>query len=130
MESYFIQGRGPFQIKEVLEGNSYLVQRYNCPDCVEKYHRFINKTQSIVGAELGTHHSFVENSKNSQYAWYSAPIDDTDIPRSLAAVGRHFKFPIDVKLTPDPSLNDENQSALYIYLRDVSIDSKFASSVL
>ena len=58
---------------------------------VEKNHRFINKTQSIVGTELGTHHSFVENSKTSQYAWNSAPIDDTDIPRSLAAVGRYFK---------------------------------------
>ena len=97
---------------------------------VEKYHRFLNKTQTIVSAEVGTHHSFVENCKTSQYAWNSAPIDDTDIPRSLAAVGRHFKFPLDVKLSPNPTLNDEDQSALYIYLRDVSIDSNFASSVL
>ena len=72
----------------------------------------------------------MENCKTSQYAWNSAPIDDTDIPRSLTVVGRHCKFTLDVKLSPNPTLNDEDQSALYIYLRDVSIDSNFASSVL
>ena len=35
---------------------------------VEKYHRFLNKTQTIVRADMGTHLSFVENSKTSQYA--------------------------------------------------------------
>ena len=54
---------------------------------VEKYHRFLNKTQTIVGQDQDSHHSFTENSKTSQYAWNSAPIDDTDIPRCLAAVG-------------------------------------------
>ena len=96
----------------------------------DKYHRFLNKTQIIVGADLDTHHSFVENSKTSQYVWNSAPIDNTDIPRSLAVVGRHFEFPIDVKLSPNPTLNDVDQSALYVYLRDVSIYSKFATFVL
>ena len=37
---------------------------------------------------------------------------------------------MDVKLSPEPTLNDADQSALYIYLRDISIDSKFATSVL
>ena len=32
---------------------------------VEKYHRFLNKTQTIVGQDRDTHHSFVENSKTS-----------------------------------------------------------------
>ena len=97
---------------------------------VEKYHRLLNKTQTIVGADMGTHFSFIENSKTSQYAWNSAPIDDTDIPRSLAAVGRHFKFPMDVKLSPTPTLNDADESALYTYLRDISTDSQFATAVL
>ena len=35
---------------------------------VEKYHRFLNKTQTNVGADRDTHYSFVENSKTSQYA--------------------------------------------------------------
>ena len=79
---------------------------------------------------MGTHFSFVENSKTSQYSWNSAPIDDTDIPRSIATVGRHFKFTMDVKLSPPPTINDEEQSALYIYLKDVSTDSQFSTTVL
>ena len=37
------QARGPFQIKEVLEANSYLVQRYNNPD---------GPTRKYKGSEL------------------------------------------------------------------------------
>ena len=65
---------------------------------VERYHRFLNKTQTIIGQDRGTHHTFVQNVKTSQYAWNSAPIDNTDIPCCLAAVGRHFMFPMDVDL--------------------------------
>ena len=72
---------------------------------VEKYHRFLNKTQTIVGQERGTHLSFIENCKTSQYAWNSAPIDDTDTPRSLAAVGCHFKFPMDIDINVAPTIN-------------------------
>ena len=60
----------------------------------------------------------------------SAPIDDTDIPRSLAAVGRHFKFPIDVNLNAAPSMNSTDYSVLYSYLRNVSNDSTFSTSIL
>jgi len=99
-------------------------------DSVEKYHQFLNKTQAIVGADMGTHFNFVENSKTSPYAWNSTPIDDNDIPRSLVVVGRHFKFRMDVKLSPTPTLNDADQSALYTYLKDASTDSQFATAVL
>ena len=97
---------------------------------VEKFHRFLNKTQTIVGQDRGTHLSFIENSKTSQYTWNSALIDDTDIPRCLAAVGRHFKFPMDIDLNAAPNINCNNQSALYICLRDISSDSLFATSVI
>ena len=97
---------------------------------VERYHRFLNKTQTINGEDRGSHHTFIENSKTSQYAWNSAPIDNTDIPRYVAAVGNHFKFPMDVQLNKTPELNDTDHSALYNYLRDVSFDSTFAMSVL
>lgn len=107
-----------------------LVRGNHKGNSVEKYPRFINKTQTIVGADTGTNHSFVENSKTSQYAWNSAPIDDTNILRSLADVGRRFKFPMDVQLSPTPTLNDTDQSIVYTYLRDVSTDSQFAISVL
>ena len=97
---------------------------------VERYHRFLNKTQTITGNDRGTHITYLQNAKTSQYAWNSAPIDGTDIPRSLAAVGREFKFPLDVELCPSPPLNDQNNSALTTYLRTVSNDSAFATSVL
>ena len=65
---------------------------------VERYHRFLNKTQTISGQDRGTHEVFHQNIKTSQYAWNSAPIDDTDIPRCVAAVGREFRFPLDIEL--------------------------------
>ena len=60
----------------------------------------------------GTHQVFTENA-TSQYAWNSAPIDSTDIIRSVAAVGREFRFPLDVELLDIPTLlNDNNNTAL------------------
>ena len=96
----------------------------------ERYHRFLNKTQAINGNDRGTHQIFIQNAKTSQYAWNSAPIDGTDVTRSMAAIGREFRFPLDVSLLPDPPMNDGNQTALYQYLRDVSNDSAFATSIV
>ena len=97
---------------------------------VERYHRFLNKTQTICGNNRGTHESFITNVKTLQYAWNSAPIDNTDIIRSVAAVGQEFKFPMDMELQPTPTLNDSSNSALFQYLRHVSCNSTFAQSVL
>ena len=74
---------------------------------------------------------FIQNSKTSQYAWNSAPIDDTDVTRCMAAVGREFLFvPLDIELASTPTLNDETKSALYHYLRQVSNNSAFVQSIL
>ena len=59
------------------------------------------------------------NAKTSQYTWNSAPIDDTDIPRCVAAIGREFRFPLDVELLEQPSLNKVNNSDLFHYLYNV-----------
>ena len=96
----------------------------------ERYHRFLNKTQTINGGNRGTHTGFAQNAKTSQYAWNSAPIDNTDVTRSMAAVGREFRFPLDVDLSVVPPMNDSSNSALYSYLRNVSNDFKFSQSVL
>ena len=53
-----------------------------------------------------------------------------DIPKCLAAVGRHFKFPMDVALSADLTMNDDDQTALFTYLHDVSNDSQFIADVL
>ena len=63
---------------------------------VEKYHIFINKTQPIVDQDIGTHLPILSNSKNYQYAWNSAPIYNTYISQRLAALGREFRFLLDI----------------------------------
>ena len=97
---------------------------------VERYHRFLKKTHTIVSQDRGTHHSFLENHKTSQYAWNSSPINYTDIPCCVSAVDRNFKFPINVDLSVFIQLKDTSNSALYQYLRNVSNDSHFSASVL
>ena len=97
---------------------------------VERFHRFVNKVETIAGTDRGTHNGFVRTAKTAQFAWNSAPIDGTDVVRSLAAVGRAFRFPLDVELSPSPTLNDESNSHLYQYLRDVSNESQFALSIV
>ena len=96
---------------------------------IERYHWFLKKTQTVVVNDHGIHMSFIENSKTSQYAWNSAPIDNMDILRCVAAVGRHFQFPMDVDLKDAPSINCDDQLALYSYLRDVSNVSQLSTSV-
>lgn len=86
--------------------------------------------ETIDGTDRGTHNGFVRTAKTAQFAWNSAPIDGTDVVRSLAAVGRAFRFPLDVELSPSPTLNDESNSHLYQYLRDVSNESQFALSIV
>lgn len=97
---------------------------------VEKFHRYLNKCQTIVGQVRGTHMSILQNYKIAQYGWNSAPIDNTDVPRSLPAVGREFGFLLDIDLRPIPNMNDQTNTELYNYLRNVSSQSKFAEEVI
>ena len=97
---------------------------------IERYHRYLNKTQAIAGNDRCTNTVIIQNSKTSQYAWNSAPIDNTDITRSMAAVGREFRFPLDVDLSPTPALNNCKNSGMFQYLCNVGSDAVFASSVL
>ena len=69
----------------------------NKGNSVEKYHRFLNKTQSIVGQDRVSHDKMTQNVKTSQYAWNSA-IYDTDAMRSVATGGRELRFPLYMEL--------------------------------
>ena len=80
---------------------------------VERYHRFLNKTQTISGSNRGTYSVILQNSKTSQYAWNSSPIDNTDISRSKAAIEHEFHLPLDVELSPTSTLNNVHNSALF-----------------
>ena len=63
-------------------------QGNNKGNSAEKYHRLLNKTQTITGTDRGRHGKFIQNSKTIKYVWNSARIEDTDIPRSLASILR------------------------------------------
>ena len=86
-------------------------------------------TQTIIGGDRGTHAGFIKNAKTSQYDWNSAPINDTCISWSSASIGKEFCFTLEVNIRALPSINTYNNSALFQYLRDVSTDYQFASSV-
>ena len=73
---------------------------------------------------------FHQNTKTSQYTWNSTPIDNTDIPRCVAAFGREFRFPPDIELLEQPALNKSDSSVLFHYLRNVSCNSEFSISIL
>ena len=49
---------------------------------------------------------------------------------AVAAIGQEFIFPLDVQLSPSPTLNNHENGNLYRYLRDVGTDSKISLSVL
>ena len=87
---------------------------------VEKNHRFLHKTSIILGNDHGTHDGIACTIKTTQSAWNSATIDGTDINRSGASIRQEFKLPLDIELGLLPTLNDDSNSALTDYLRNVS----------
>jgi hypothetical protein len=62
----------------------------------ERFHRYLNKVQRINTADVDSLFRWKQGVLFSLYAWNAAPIDGTDLPRSLVAVGRNFPFPIDL----------------------------------
>ena len=60
---------------------------------VEHFHRFLNKSVTIAAEDRGTNDIFVPAGIAARYAWNSAPIDGTDILRSIPAIGRELHFP-------------------------------------
>ena len=60
---------------------------------VEHFHRFLNKSVTIAAEDRGTIDIFVPVGIAAGYAWNSAPIDGTDILRSIPAIGRELHFP-------------------------------------
>ena len=65
-----------------------------------------------------------------QCAWNSAPIEGTDILRSVAAVGRELRFLLDVKLLQNPTTLNQGHSGMYDYLWRVLNNSQYATSIL
>ena len=97
---------------------------------VEHFHRFLNKSVTIVVEERGTNDIFVPASIVAAYAWNSALIDDTDIIRSILAINRALNFPLDIHLNAVPKLIQNNAQATLNYLNFTNSHCHFVSSIL
>ena len=97
---------------------------------VEHFHRFINKSVTIVAKELGTTNIFVPASIEARYTWNNEPIDSTDILRSILEIGRELKFPLDINLHAMPKLVQNNANTALDYLKFTDSSCNFSSFIL
>jgi hypothetical protein len=97
---------------------------------VERFFRFLNKLLTIHSNDRATNQVFIETSECAAYAWNSSAIDGTDIIRSVAAVGREFKFPLDINLGSTPIPVDSDVFAVHSFLRLAQTNSQFAIETL
>ena len=97
---------------------------------VEHFHRFLNKSVTIAAEDRGTNDIFVHTSIAAAYVWNSAPIDGTDIIRSVPAIGQALNFPLDINLNAVPKLIQNNAQATLDYLDFTNTHRHFASSIL
>ena len=84
---------------------------------VEHFQRFLNKSVTIAAEDRGATDMFVPAGIAAGYAWNSAPIDGTDILRSIPAIGRELHFPLDINLNAAPKLIQNNAQAVLDYLK-------------
>jgi len=73
---------------------------------------------------------FVEVGMATVYAWNASPIDGTDIVRSVPAIGRTLRFPLDIDLAAMPDLIDNQSESVVAYLRYLQRDVPFARQLL
>jgi hypothetical protein len=105
---------------------------------VERFFRFLNKSMAIASEARGTNKVMVENAHLTGYAWNASVIDGTNIVRSVAAVGRPFRFPFDAELMGESdkflqqveSNNPRQISRLHEYLRLGQAQGRFAVEIL
>jgi hypothetical protein len=97
---------------------------------VERFFRSLNKAVTIASNDRGTNDVFVEAVHCFTYAWNASVIDGTDIVRSVAALGREFKFPLDLDLSPIPVPVDGDVCELHAFLRFHQDNARIAAEVL
>jgi hypothetical protein len=73
---------------------------------------------------------FVEAVHCFTYAWNASVIDGTDIVRSVAALGREFKFPLDIQLSSEPVPVDGDVGMLHGFLRVHQDHARLANEFL
>ena len=84
------------QVAELLRLNLHVLSGDNHDAMlVERVNKYLNKGLRVMTNERNSIRVSSEAILLLLYAWNSAPIPGTDLPRSLVAVGRVFSFPID-----------------------------------
>ena len=96
---------------------------------VEHFHRFLNKSVTIAAEDRGTIDIFVPAGIAAGYTWNSAPIDGTDILRTIPVIGRELHFPLDINLNAAPKLIQNNAKAVLDYLILTDANRHFSSSI-
>jgi hypothetical protein len=82
----------------------------------EQFRRLLNKVQRINTSDTGTQFRWKQAVAFASYAWNAAPIDGTDLPRCVVAVGKDFPFPIDVNTATARTLGPSaSQQAVEIF---------------
>ena len=97
---------------------------------MKNFHRFLNKGVTIAAEDRGTDDIFVPAGITTGYAWNSAPIDGTDILRSIPVIGRELRFPIDINLSDLPKLVYNSDQAALDCLKLTDSSCHFSSLIL
>jgi hypothetical protein len=63
----------------------------------ERFHRYLNKVMRIIGADRKGFDQWKLDRDFATYVWNAAPVDGTDIARSIPAKMRTFRFPIELQ---------------------------------
>ena len=63
----------------------------------ERFHRYLNKVMRIIGADRKGFDQWKLDRSFATYAWNAAPVDGTDIARSIPAKMRTFRFPLELQ---------------------------------
>ena len=88
-----------------LDLNYDILDKHNHKELtVELFHRFLDKAVTIAIEDRQCNDVFVPAGIDVGYAWNIVHVDGTDMLRSIAAIGREFRFPIDINLSTLPQL--------------------------
>lgn len=89
------------------------------PQVIELRSENISRGTRDVGTIYGT-----------VYAWNASPLGMTNIMRSVPAIGRTLRFPLDINLTDMISLIDNPTDSVATYLRYLQHDVSFSQQLL
>jgi hypothetical protein len=105
----------------LLNLNSHVISSENHDAMlVERVNRFLNKGLRIMTNERESVRVACEAILLLIYAWNSAPIPGTDLPRSLVVCGRVFTFPIDISASKHLELTSTPESVVS-YAKDQAV---------